>query len=121
MKSGQRLLQPTDDAGCTLDDLLPTGLIGTANHLFRSEEVYIDEPYFLGYFEVDTTAGIVDIGVHREDGNMTLYGFDHCSLNRIGIGHLRQLVEDERVMRDDEVAAQGNGLVYDQFVHVQTQ
>ena len=69
----------------------------------RVEHLHIVEPQFLGNLEVHATLGTVHVGVGSIDGDVVLDGTGHDALDVAVAGNLLQAVENERVVRDDEV------------------
>ena len=83
--------------------------------------MHVLKPHLLGNLVVDAALRIVHVGMEREDDDALRKSLHHATLHIVLTGEARQLAEDERMVRHDEVAALLGSLVNDTFSNVQTQ
>ena len=118
LEESQRVLglgQIANDGTARLDGL------GSYAHGPGMQQLHVDEPQLLGNAEVDAVLGTVEVGVGRIDADVVLYGHAQASLHHVGVCHLLQSVEEQRMVADDEVAAKVNSLADDSLRHIETQ
>ena len=101
------------------DDTLAT--FNAVDRLLFAEEAQPIEPHLLRNLIVDPSACTVHIGVHGDDADMVLYGFHHRALHTVLASDMAELMEYQRMVRHNEVTAQGNSLINDGLGNVKTQ
>ena len=62
---------------------------------FGREDPHVSELHFLGDFVVDSPLGIIEVGMHRHDGDVVFHGLHHTSLHHVVVGHLLESAEDK--------------------------
>ena len=90
------------------------------SHLDRSrmEQLHIDESQFLRHAEVHAILCVVQIRVGRINTEIILYRQPQGTLHEVGITHLLQPMEEQRVVANDEVTTEVNGFAKHLLGHV---
>lgn len=92
----------------------------SCSHLYRSrmQQLHIDESQLLSHAEVHAILCIVQIRVGRIDTEIILNSQSQGTLHEVGITHLLQPMEEQRVVANDEVATEIDGFAEHLFGHV---
>ena len=90
------------------------------SHGARLQELHLCEAHFLGNLIVDAPHSIVHVGVHGHDGDAPPYGLHHALLHIVGSDDSFQGMEDQGMVRHDEIAVETYGLTDDVGCNVET-
>ena len=86
--------------------------------LALANELHFRKFQFLGHHEVHAALSLVHVGMHRGDSDMICEGFHHRTLYIVLATQAGEFMEDEGMVRDDEITVEADGLVDRFFGHV---